>query len=128
MSLLAHSKRIVSALFIVSFFSLGLQGTANAGIVSSDQLVMAQQSQLDRQQLKTWMAREDIREQLIDHGVDVDSAIVRVDSMTNQEVQQLSANMNDMPAGSGFIETAVLAFLVLVILEVTGVTDILPNI
>jgi len=79
-------------------------------------------------QLKTWMAREDVREQLVDLGVDVDSAIARVDSMTNLEVQQLSANMNDMPAGSGFIETAVLAFLVLIILEVTGVTDILPNI
>ena len=128
MSLLAHSKRIFTALFIISFFSLGLQGTAGAGIVSSDQLITAQQLQLDRQQLKTWMAREDVRDQLIDLGVDVDSAIVRVDGMTNQEVQQLSANMNEMPAGGGFIETAVLALLILIILEVTGVTDILPNI
>ena len=128
MSLLAHSKRIITALFIISFFSLGLQGPANAGIVSSEKLITAQQSQLDRLQLKTWMAREDVREQLVDLGVDVDSAIVRVDSMTNLEVQQLSANMHDMPAGSGFIETAVLALLVLIILEVTGVTDILPNI
>ncbi len=128
MSLLAHTKRIFTALFIISFFSLGLQGAANAGIVSSDQLLIAQQSQLDRQQLKSWIAREDVREQLIDLGVDVDSAITRVDSMTNQEVQQLSANMNEMPAGSGFVETAILALLVLIILEVTGVTDILPNI
>ncbi|VAW96366.1 hypothetical protein MNBD_GAMMA21-1000 [hydrothermal vent metagenome] len=128
MSLLAHTKRILTVMFIVSFFSLGLQGNANAGIVSSEELITAQQFQLDRLQLKTWMAREDVREQLVDLGVDVDSAIARVDSMTNLEVQQLSANMNDMPAGSGFIETAVLAFLVLIILEVTGVTDILPNI
>jgi len=128
MSLLAHLKRIITALFIISFFSLGLQGTASAGIVSSEEIIIVQQSQLDRLQLKTWMAREDVREQLVDLGVDVDSAVERVDSMTNLEVQQLSANMADMPAGSGFIETAVLAFLVLIILEVTGVTDILPNI
>jgi len=128
MFLLAHIKRLVTVMFIISFFSLGLQSTANAGIVSSEKLIAAEQSQLDRQQLKTWMVREDVRQQLVDLGVDVDSAIIRVDSMTNQEVQQLSANMSEMPAGSGFVETAVLAFLVLIILEVTGVTDILPNI
>ena len=127
MSLFAHSKRILVTFVVFSFFSLGLQG-AHAGMVGSDQLVLAEQSQLDRQLLQSWMAREDVREQLIKLGVDVDSAIVRVDSMTQSEVRQLAANMHEMPAGSGFLETAVLAFLVLVVLEVTGVTDILPSI
>jgi len=43
MSLLAHTKRILTVMFIVSFFSLGLQGNANAGIVSSEELITAQQ-------------------------------------------------------------------------------------
>jgi len=128
MSLLSNSKRIFTAFVIFSFFTLGMQNVAVAGIVSSGDMMAAQQSQSDRMQLKTWMAREDVRQQLIDLGVDVEAAISRVDNMTNAEVQQLSAKMDAMPAGSGFVETAVLAFLVLVILEVTGVTDILPNI
>ena len=127
MSWLYKSKRVFTTLIVFSFFTLGMQG-ANAGIVTSGEIVAAQQDQLSRDQLKTWMAREDVRQQLVDMGVDVDSAIVRVDSMSNTEVQQLSATMNEMPAGSGIVETAVLAFLVLVVLEVSGVTDILPNI
>lgn len=128
MSLFSKSKRIFTAFVVFSFFTLGMQNVAVAGIVTSGDMIAAQQSQLDRDQVKTWMAREDVREQLIDLGVDVEAAISRVDSMTDIEVQQLSAKMDEMPAGSGFIETAVLAFLVLVVLEVTGVTDILPNI
>ena len=128
MSLFSKSKRIFTAVVVFSFFTLGMQSVSVAAIVSSSDMVAAQQNQLDRDQLKTWMAREDVRDQLVDLGVDVDAAIERVDSMTDTEVRQLSAKMDEMPVGSGFIETAVLAFLVLVVLEVTGVTDILPNI
>ena len=128
MSLFSKSKRIFTAVVVFSFFTLGMQSVSVAAIVSSSDMVAAQQNQLDRDQLKTWMAREDVRDQLVDLGVDVDAAIARVDRMTDVEVQQLSAKMDEMPAASGFIETAVLAFLVLVVLEVTGVTDILPNI
>lgn len=122
------ARRFISVLMVLPFFTLGMQGTATAAIVTSGDMLMAQQQQESREQLRTWMARDDVRQQLVDMGVDVDSAIARVDSMSDSEVQQLSVAMKDMPAGSGLIETAVLAFLVLVVLEVTGVTDILPNI
>lgn len=128
MSMLSKSKRIFTTLIVFSFFSLGMQNVSVAAMVSSSDMVAAQQNQETRDQIKTWMAREDVREQLVDMGVDVEAAITRVDSMTDSEVQQLSANIDEMPAGAGFVETAVLAFLVLVVLEVTGVTDVLPNI
>ncbi len=128
MSLFSKSKRILLTLVVLSTFTLGMQNVSVAAIVSSGDMMSAQQDQFDRDQLKTLMSRDDLREQLVDLGVDVDAAIARVDSMTDGEVQLLSAKMDEMPAGSGFIETAVLAFLVLVVLEVTGVTDLLPNI
>lgn len=128
MSLFSKSKRILLTLVVFSIFGLGLQNVSVAAIVSSGDMIAAQQDLLDRDQLKTLISREDVREQLVDLGVDVEAAIARVDSMTDIEVQQLSAKMNEMPAGAGFAEIAVLAFLVLVVLEVTGVTDLLPNI
>jgi uncharacterized membrane protein YbhN (UPF0104 family) len=128
MSLSAISKRAFVAWIVAAFFSLGVANIASAAIVSTGKLVAAEQIQNDKQQLKTWMARADVRDQLVQHGVDVDSALSRVDSMTAQEVAELSTHMQDLPAGSGFVETAVLAFLVLVVLEVSGVTDVLPNI
>ncbi len=128
MSLFSKSKRILLTLVVLSTFTPGMQNVSVAAIVSTGDMMAAQQDQFDRDQLKTLMSRDDVREQLVDLGVDVDAAIARVDSMTDGEIQQLSAKMDEMPAGGGFIETAVLAFLVLVVLEVTGVTDLLPNI
>ena len=128
MSMLSKSKRIFTTLIVFSFFSLGMQNVSVAEMVSSSDMVAAQQNQLTKDQVKAWMARDDVRGQLVDMGVDVEAAITRVDSMTDSEVQQLAAKMDEMPAGAGFVETAVLAFLVLVVLEVTGVTDVLPNI
>ena len=128
MSLFTNSKRFFTIFFVFSFFMIGIQNIADAAIVDSSDIVSDRQTQSDRQQLKSWMARAEVRDQLVDLGVDVDAAIVRVDSMTDSEIQLLASKMDEMPAAGGFVEVAVLAFLVLVILEVSGVTDILPNI
>ena len=128
MSFMQRSKRFICAVLAFSVFNLALCGVANAGIVSSSDIVAAEQMQLDRNQVRTWLAKQDVQDQLIAMGVDVTAAQARVDTMSEQEVQQLATKMDEMPAGAGFVETLVLAFLVLVVLEVTGVTDVLPNI
>ena len=128
MSFMRRAKRLVCVVLAFSVFNLALQGVATAGIVSSSDIVAAEQVQLDRNILKTWLAKQDVQQQLVTMGVDVSAAQARIDAMTDQEIQQMAAQMDEMPAGAGFVETLVLAFLVLIVLEVTGVTDILPNI
>lgn len=128
MSFMRRMKRLLCTVLAFSVFTFGIQGVATAGIVTTNDLVTAEQSQLDRAQLKTWLSKDEVQQQLVAMGVDADAAKSRVDTMTDEEVQTMAARMDEMPAGAGFIETAVLAFLVLVVLEVTGVTDVLPNI
>ena len=128
MSFMHKAKRLVCAILALSVFNLALQGVASAAIVTSSDIVAAEQAQLDRSQLKNLFARQDVQKQLVAMGVDVSAAQARIDTMTDQEIQQMAARMDEMPAGAGFVETLVLVFLVLVVLEVTGVTDIFPNI
>ena len=40
----------------------------------------------------------------------------------------MATNMNNMPAGGGLVEIGVLVLLVLILLDIAGVTDIFPNI
>ena len=80
------------------------------------------------EQVRDWLARDEVRTQLTAMGVDVKAAQARVDSMTPQEVHSMASNMNTMPAGAGIIEVGVLVLLVLVLLDLAGVTDIFPNI
>ena len=128
MSFIFRAKRLICVVLALSVFNLAFAGVANAGILSSSDIVTAEQVQLDRAQLKSLFARADVQDKLIAMGVDVAAAQLRVDTMSEQEIQQMAASMDEMPAGAGFVETLVLAFLILIVLEVTGVTDVLPNI
>jgi hypothetical protein len=122
------SQRFISSLLIIMMLSLGVSKLTLAGIVNTSELVNAQQTVFEREQVRGWLAREDVRDRLTAMGVDVKSAQARVDNMTPQEVHAMADNMNSMPAGAGIVETAVLVLLILVLLDLAGVTDIFPNI
>lgn len=121
-------QRFISSLLAVLMLSLSAHSLVHAGIVGTNDLVSAQQTALEREQVRDWLARDDVRKQLTGMGVDVDSAQARVDSMTADEVSTMAAKMDEMPAASGALEVAVLVLLILILLDVAGVTDIFPNI
>jgi hypothetical protein len=61
-------------------------------------------------------------------GVDPQLAKIRVASLTDQEVMQLSDRIDQLPAGAGALETILIIggvfLLVLMVLDIIGVTDI----
>lgn len=116
--------RWMCSLLAIAMFGMSIQSVALAGIVTTTDLVNSQHLQMERERIQDWIARADVREQLSSQGVDMEQAQKRVDSMTDEEVQQMAARMDQMPAGSGAGEVVLIAFLVLIILELSGVTDI----
>jgi Family of unknown function (DUF6627) len=50
----------------------------------------------------------------------------RIDQMTQQEIAQLNQQFDQLPAGGGAVGLIVLIFLVFVITDVIGATDIFP--
>lgn len=81
-----------------------------------------------RDQLKQFLAREDVRAALIAYGIDPMEAKKRIDTLSDDEVIRISDLIDQLPAGGGAVEfllVVILAlFLVLVILDLTGVTDV----
>jgi hypothetical protein len=63
-------------------------------------------------------------------GVNPEEAKARVDSLTDQEIAEIAARIDHLPAGGNGIGTivgaAVLIFLVLLITDILGLTDIFP--
>jgi hypothetical protein len=75
------------------------------------------------------LAREDIQKALIARGIDPIEAQARVGTLTDREAIQFAGTMEQLPAGGviGYIVgLAVLVFLVLLITDVLGYTDIFP--
>ena len=120
---------------ILRSFSLGLLliggvlsplTVTHAGMIGTESLISEAERTLNRDQLKSMLSREDVAEQLQSYGVNADDALMRVDRMTDEEVASLNDRLGDLPAGGDILGVAVVVFIVLVITDVIGATDIFP--
>lgn len=105
-------------------------GAAQAALVSTDQIIDKSEVAADRAQVASFLARDDVRRNLQAMGVDPDEAAARVAVMTDAEVRQVAARIDELPAGQdvavALISAALLIFLVLLVTDLMGVTDVFP--
>ncbi len=72
------------------------------------------------------LSEQTYRQQLISMGVSSADVETRINQMTQQEIAQLNQNMAELHAGSGVLGAVVLIFIVFVVTDVIGATDIFP--
>jgi Family of unknown function (DUF6627) len=117
--------RITSSMLIASVLSLGLPlQSAYAGLVGTDKVAVSAQSQSDRERIRTFFDREDVRKALQTQGVDGNTAKARVDALTDQEVQTLAGKLDTMPAGGDIIGILFTVFVILLVTDILGFTSV----
>jgi hypothetical protein len=83
-----------------------------------------------RNHLKTLISRNDIKDALITQGIDPDEAKTRIDYLSDSEVTEVAGKIEQLPAGGGafgaVIAASVIVFLVLLITDILGYTDVFP--
>lgn len=116
-----------SRVLMVSMLSLSLWvPNAQAGMISSEQVIASQSAQLERERVRAVFDRQDVREQLQALGVDADAARARVDALTDNEVATINGKIDSLPAGGEIIGAVVFVFLVLLITDILGFTKVFP--
>lgn len=99
---------------------------AQAVMIGTDSVVSAKQTQQMRQALQDMLQRDAVKQKLLAHGINPDQVQARVNSLTDEEAQQLAAKFNQLPAGGDALDLLVLVFLVLLITDILGLTDVFP--
>jgi hypothetical protein len=74
------------------------------------------------------LARQDVAKQLQAFGVPPQSVIERVNNMTNAELLALEGQIDEQVAGGDALAVVGIVFVVLLILEIVGVTDIFKSV
>jgi hypothetical protein len=97
---------------------------ALAGLIQTADAIAAEQRGAARQQLNETLAREDVQQQLVQLGIEPDAAERRIAALTDTEIAQLQPHLDALPAGAGVLEVIGVVFVVLLILELVGVTNI----
>ena len=105
--------------------------TVQAALVTTDQ-VMADPSAVagNLEKVVHFLQQDAVREHLVAMGVDPSQVEARLAALSPAELAQLSARIDQMPAGGDGIGAVVVAilivFLVLLITDLAGLTDVFP--
>jgi len=98
-----------------------------AAMVGTQAILVNQDAQNARNQLRSFLDREDIQFRLTARGIDPAEVKARIDSLSDAEIMQIADKIDQLPAGGSFWGTvlylAIIAFIVLVVLELLGYTD-----
>ena len=118
---------------VVALFMLVISGpvqSAFAAMVATETVLEASQGQEARTRINQVLAREDVRQALIEQGIDPLEAAARVDSLSDAEALAVADKLDQLPAGSGALEVllivALIVFITLLVTDIMGYTDIFP--
>jgi hypothetical protein len=112
----------------ISIVCLGFAQVAPAGMISTNQLVENEARYETLSRMEVLLAREDVARQMVTLGVQPQQVMARLDAMTTAELLELESRFDEQVAGGDALGVIGAVFLVLLILELVGVTDIFKSI
>lgn len=119
--------RMTSRLLLASFLSLVLPvQSAYAGIVATDKVAASAQADSERERIRSYLARDDVRAALQERGIDDMAAHARVSALTDDEVRQLAGKLDQLPAGGDIVGTLFTVFVILLVTDILGYTKVFP--
>jgi hypothetical protein len=128
-SFMKNFKCVVASWVIASVAFAGLPVTAQAGMVSTDQVLAttdSSSSSAGRDRIHAFLAREDVRNALQAQGVSAEAAVSRVQAMSDAEVAQLANRVDQAPAGGEIVGVLFTVFIILLITDIFGLTKVFP--
>jgi len=108
------------AILSVSFNSV------HAARVSNEQVISQTEQFNARTQLINTINRADVKQKLLALGVEPEHVANRINQMTTNEIAQLNQQIETLPAGGDLLGVLLVIFIVFVITDVIGATDIFP--
>ena len=108
----------------------GLYQSVSAAMIDTESVINENRSQNPRDCLNNLLARKEIQSALIGQGIDPQEAQERIDNLSDDEAGKFVHELDQIPAGDGFFEAfiivAFLIFLILLITDISGYTDVFP--
>lgn len=95
-------------------------------LVSTQSVLAGDRAGADRERINEILARADVQEELLKQGVDLDDVEARVAALSDAEAQQMAEQLEQLPAGAGVIGALFAVFVILLVTDILGLTDVYP--
>ena len=131
MIVMRKTFRPVSISLAVIMFLIGAPvHSVLAAMIGTEAVIGSAQGQKARDYISQLLARNDVQDAILARGIDPIEAKARIDSLSDDEVIKIADQIDRIPAGGGAVEALLViilaGFIVLVITDLTGVTDVFP--
>lgn len=123
----SNSVRTVAVLVAAHLLTVGFVQSASAGVIGTEAALQMEERAERIERINAVLARDSVQKQLVRFGVDPADAERRVAGLSDSELQALEQRMDELPAGAGALEVLGIVLLVLLVLELVGVTDVFKS-
>ncbi|MGM0702758.1 MAG: PA2779 family protein [Pseudomonadota bacterium] len=124
-------RRFLSPLLILAMILGSLpvaaapQGAGNE-LIGTQAALEAERSSDARERIHEVLARDDVRQQLDAQGVDPADIEARVAALSDAEAQQMADQLDEMPAGASVVGALFAVFVILLVTDILGLTNVFP--
>lgn len=100
---------------------------AQAAMIGNGEIINPAQTAISDGKLQQFLDREDTRQQLQDWGVSPESLQARINGLTDAELARINQEIDSLNAGgTSILGILLIIFIVFVITDVIGATNIFP--
>ena len=121
------ARSFIVRLASVALISMGFMQAGWAGMIGTDYMIESDGKAAALARLDHLLAQEEVARQMVALGVDPADVSARLQGMTYAELQTIEGRIDSQLAGGDAIAVIGVLFLVLLILELVGVTDIFKS-
>ena len=121
-------SRLLIMLQIAAFLVASTAGTVQAAVIGNAEHFAQQHRSEQLAAIDAVLAREVVQQQMVAMGVSHADAMERIGALSDAELQQLALNLDTLPAGASALGVLGALFLVLLVLEIVGVTNVFTKI
>jgi hypothetical protein len=121
-------RRAIVFVLITSLSGINLPQIVHAELIGTQTLIELQERENRIARVTRILAQDEVRNQLVKMGVDPADAQARVAVFSDNELELLTHHLDNLPAGGGVLEVVGIVFIVLLIFELVGVTDVFSKI
>lgn len=126
---LIQKRKAIAILVIISFSTFCIiSAPAQAKMINTDEIFKQSQYDLSRKSINSFLDRSEVQNYLVAWGVSPEEAKARIDSLTDEEIENIASRIDHLPAGGDGLGTivgaALLIFIILLITDILGFTDV----
>jgi hypothetical protein len=116
--------RVIASLMVLNVLGLGVVPVVQAGLIGTQTALAMEQQQGRLERIQGLVLRQDVQRQMVALGVKPVDVQERLAALTDEELQALEGRLDSLPAGGDALAVIGIVFVVLIILELVGVTNI----